>query len=96
MTTRFATLGDAITAGYRKCGAKYGDADTSGGSCFGYTYTAADGRESVSVYLTEARNHGGGTGAFVALMPLCSSVTAEAEAWAVTAANTEADIESGW
>jgi len=98
MTTRFPTLAEALAAGYRKCGAKYGDIDTSGGAegSVGYSYQAQDGRESTEVRLTETKNAGGTIGATIALMPLTPGVTAEQEAAAVAESNRRADIESGW
>ncbi len=65
MTIKFDTLQDALAAGYRKPrrGGPDADEDTSGFNCYGYDFREpGTGRESVTVYLSEARNRVPGTG----------------------------------
>ena len=72
---RAATLPD----GYRRCGRKYGDQDTSGPNAQRMSYRARDGRRSVDVFLPEAYNRLRKLGAYAVLMPLNAGVSAEDE-----------------
>ena len=74
MEHRFPTSLDAYAAGYRRPNPAAGDVDISGtdpdgNQLIGYKFRAADGTESVTVSLTEARNQGGTTGAFTEMFP---------------------------
>lgn len=81
---KFATYAEALAAGYRPCGRDYGDKDHSNGGAeyFGYKYVAADGRESVTVTLTEVKNATGRLPSSATMMALNPGVTADQEAGA--------------
>lgn len=79
LPTRFPRLADALAAGYRRCGPKWGDHDVSGQDSFGYAFQAMDGRTSVTVSLYEEPNKMGAPGSSTALMPPSAMMTEDQE-----------------
>lgn len=68
MSHEFKTKADAIAAGYRSVN-RHNDKDISGPGSFGYDFQNEQGETSVTVWLTEVKNKGGGIGAFIPMYP---------------------------
>ena len=67
MQHTFKTMTDALGAGYTLPSSN--DKDISGPNSFGYDFEDTDGRQTVTVNLTEERNKIGGTGDCCAMFP---------------------------
>ena len=68
MGPTFQTMQQAMDAGYTRVNRKT-DKDISGGRSFGYNWQNPSGQKTVDVYITEAKNKGGGTGAVCPMYP---------------------------